>query len=71
LHYHLKWKALSVACGIAWGKNFYLRCYPGTIRTYQVVEEVHHLNRVETQILRHCRPWKQTLREHLMLSHLA
>jgi hypothetical protein len=44
LQYHFNWKTLSAMAGATWW-NFYFRLFPGSIRSPQVVEFLHHLLR--------------------------
>jgi hypothetical protein len=44
MKYHFTWKTLSAMAGVTWW-NFYFRLFPGSIRSPQVVEFLHHLLR--------------------------
>jgi len=44
LQYHFNWKMLSAMAGMTWW-NFYIRLFPGAIRSTQIIEFLGHLLR--------------------------
>ena len=44
LHYHFRWKTLSLMAGITWW-NVYFKLFPGAIKAPQIIEFLQHLMR--------------------------